>query len=96
MAAKPFYEQVQANYDADQGCKAAGALCTKGLGRTQPGEWQDAGEALENAALKGCHMPKGPGKDVADTQGGYLQYNEYIAYDSSQIRVRYLLMVRME
>lgn len=86
--------------------------CTKGLGRTQPAEWQDAGDALENDALKGVHMPKGPGQDVPDFQG-YLQYNEvgsvcthsdicaermtsqYIVYDTSQIRLRYLLMVKM-
>ena len=48
---------------------------TKGIGRTQPTEWQDAGAALENAALKGCRMPKGPGRDVSDQQA-YLQYNE--------------------
>ncbi|KAL6305692.1 poly polymerase catalytic domain-containing protein [Sparassis latifolia] len=94
VAAQPFFEQHNANYDADQGCKAASALCTKGLGRTQPAEWQDAGNTLENDALKGCHMPKGPGKDVNDP-GVYLQYNEYIVYDASQIRVRYLLMVKM-
>lgn len=48
---------------------------TKGLGRTEPAEWQDAGEALNNEALKGCHMPKGPAHDVS-TQGGSLYYNE--------------------
>ncbi|TBU22092.1 PARP-domain-containing protein [Dichomitus squalens] len=95
VAAKPFYEQHNANYNADQDCKAAGARCTKGLGRTQPAEWQDAGDALENSELKGCHMPKGPGKDVLDPKI-YLQYNEYIVYDSSQIRLRYLLMVKMQ
>ncbi|KAH9836809.1 poly polymerase catalytic domain-containing protein [Rhodofomes roseus] len=94
VAAKPFYEQHAANYNADQDCKAARARCTKGLGRTQPADWQDAGAALENDALSGCHMPKGPGQDVQGIQG-YLQYNEYIVYDTSQIRVRYLLMVKM-
>ena len=48
---------------------------TKGLGRTQPGGWQDAGEALENPELSGCVMPKGPGVDVSDPRL-YLQYNE--------------------
>ncbi|KAI0727024.1 PARP-domain-containing protein [Fomitopsis betulina] len=94
VAAKPFFEQHDANYNADQACKAAGAKCTKGLGRTQPAAWQDAGDALENDALQGVHMPKGPGQDVPDFPGS-LQYNEYIVYDTSQIRVRYLLMVKM-
>ncbi|KZT68464.1 PARP-domain-containing protein [Daedalea quercina L-15889] len=89
IAAKPFFEQDGANYNADQDCRAAGARCTKGLGRTQPTEWQDAGAALENDALKGVHMPKGPGKDVDNVDGfsGSLQYNE--------IRLRYLLMVKV-
>ncbi|KAI0935474.1 hypothetical protein AcV5_003891 [Taiwanofungus camphoratus] len=75
VAAKPFFEQHQANYNGDADCKEAGKLCTKGLGRTQPVEWQDAGVALENEALKGCHMPKGPGQDVSDAAVS-LQYNE--------------------
>ncbi|KAI0933069.1 hypothetical protein AcW1_000001 [Taiwanofungus camphoratus] len=94
VAAKPFFEQHQANYNGDADCKEAGKLCTKGLGRTQPVEWQDAGVALENEALKGCHMPKGPGQDVGDAAVS-LQYNEYIVYNPSQIRLRYLLMVKM-
>ncbi|KAI0369996.1 PARP-domain-containing protein [Pilatotrama ljubarskyi] len=94
VAAKPFYEQHQANYNADEDCKKAGARSTKGLGRSQPGDWQDAGAALNNPELRGCHMPKGPAVNVNDP-GVYLQYNEYIVYDTSQIRLRYLLMVKM-
>lgn len=88
---------------------------TKGVGQTQPVKWQDAGEVLSNSALKGCHMPIGPGQ-VVSAAGAWLQYNEvsyhgylliplslissgrliqYIAYNTSQIRVRYLLMVEM-
>lgn len=48
---------------------------TKGLGRTQPGAWQDAGKALGNDELKGVHMPKGPAVDQTNHTGG-LQYNE--------------------
>ncbi|EIN11407.1 PARP-domain-containing protein [Punctularia strigosozonata HHB-11173 SS5] len=93
VAAKPFHELVDADYNADQGCKANGKRCTKGIGRTQPGDWQDAGETLGYDELRGCHMPKGPGKDIGGT--AYLQYNEYIVYDPAQIRLRYLLMVKM-
>ena len=32
VAAQPFYERANAEYNADQGCRAAGALATKGLG----------------------------------------------------------------
>ncbi|KAI0638778.1 poly polymerase catalytic domain-containing protein [Trametes polyzona] len=94
VAAKPFYEQYQANYSASEDCKKAGARATKGIGRSAPGEWQDAGLALAHPGLRGCHMPKGPAADVPDPKA-YLQYNEYIVYDTSQIRLRYLLMVKM-
>ncbi|KAI0699595.1 hypothetical protein BC835DRAFT_541985 [Cytidiella melzeri] len=50
------------------------------VGRVQPIDWQDAGVALENDALKGVHIPKGPLSDMP--QGNFsLYYNEYIAYD---------------
>ena len=32
---------------------------TKGVGRTQPVNWRDAGEALGHNELKGCLMPNG-------------------------------------
>lgn len=80
---------------------------------TQPGKWKDAGEALNNDELVGCHMPDGPGVSTTVPNGGYLQYNEvssttgflppkltscdlqYIVYEPAQIRLKYLLMVRM-
>jgi len=111
VAAKPFFEQVNANYNAEVECAQAGKLATKGLGRTQPADWQDAGEALNHDGLKGCWMPKGGLSNVADGTA-YLQYNEvcclpcstrsrrltsmqYIVYQASQIKLRYLLMVKM-
>lgn len=94
VAAKPFYEQISAQYDADMHCRSNQKMATKGIGRTQPVKWKDAGKALNNAELLGCHMPDGPGRDVA-LPGVYLQYNEYIVYDPSQIRLKYLLMVNM-
>ena len=33
--------------------------CVVGLGRTQPGEWEDAGEVFGHPGLKGCVIPKG-------------------------------------
>ncbi|EJD04410.1 PARP-domain-containing protein [Fomitiporia mediterranea MF3/22] len=95
VAAKPCHELLNASYIADQECKNAGKLTTRGIGRTQPIEWQDAGEALDNDELKGCLMPKGPAKEV-NPPGAYLQYNEYIVYNTAQIRVKYLLMVKMQ
>lgn len=93
VAAKPFYERNDAEYNADQTCKQNNKRATKGLGRTQPTKWKDAGKSLGYDELIGCHMPDGGGSDVAT--GGYLQYNEYIVYDVAQIRTKYLLMVKM-
>ncbi|KAF8588473.1 PARP-domain-containing protein [Ramaria rubella] len=94
-AVRPFHELKNADMNADQGCKAATALATKGLGMTQPVQWQDAGIALEYPELAGVHMPKGGGRGV-NIGGLNLQYNEYIVYQPSQIRLRYLLMVKMQ
>ncbi|THH21021.1 hypothetical protein EW146_g480 [Bondarzewia mesenterica] len=94
VAAKPFFEQADANFNADQDCKVASKLATKGLGTWQPTKWQDAGKALGNNALNGCVMPDGLPADSGLGTG--LLYNEYIVYSASQIRLRYLLMFKME
>lgn len=77
---------------------------TKGVGRTQPVDWQDAADALDNPDLRGVYIPKGKGQSV-NPPGAYLQYNEvshngsgdcavsltrfqYIVYAASQIRLR--------
>ncbi|KAF7367385.1 Poly [ADP-ribose] polymerase [Mycena sanguinolenta] len=96
VAAKPFYERTHAEYDADKGCKKSKSKATKGLGKNQPVKWKDAGKALGHDELIGCHMPDGPAQSTTVPDGGYLQYNEYIVYDVSQIRLRYLLMVKMD
>ncbi|KAJ3973280.1 PARP-domain-containing protein [Lentinula raphanica] len=94
VAAQPFYERHDAEYDADKNCKKQGKRATKGIGHTAPTKWKDAGKALDNEELEGCIMPDGPCADIPNPQG-YLQYNEYIVYDVAQIRVKYLLMVEM-
>lgn len=49
---------------------------TKGIGRTQPADWKDAGVALNNEELIGCQMPAGPGKVEDGSRNVALQYNE--------------------
>lgn len=93
-AVKPFNELQNALYNADQECKKHNALATKGVGRFQPVDWQDAGAALDRSELSGVSMPKGKGSDATQSSLS-LQYNEYIVYSVSQIRLRYLLMVNM-
>jgi poly [ADP-ribose] polymerase len=48
---------------------------TKGVGMTQPTNWQDAGMAFGHKELEGVYMPKGAASNV-NPPGAYLQYNE--------------------
>ncbi|KAF8251255.1 PARP-domain-containing protein [Wilcoxina mikolae CBS 423.85] len=88
----PMLELTNADYEAAKKCKASGLLATKGNGRTAPKEWEDAG--IVNQNLSGVQMPKVSGKDkniTADVKmNACLQYNEYIVYDVSQVKIRYL------
>ena len=91
---KPLLELTDADYDAGQRASEQGSYSTWGKGRTVPLKWKDAG--VVHDALNGVQMP-----DVSVKPGdskilnAWLQYNEYIAYDVSQIRMRYLFRVKM-
>lgn len=95
VAVKPFLERITGYYNADTECKNNNKLATKGVGVTQHANWQDAGVALGHKELEGVYMPKGEASRVDPPGGAFLMYNEYIVYDPSQIRLRYLLMVKM-
>ncbi|KAI1269123.1 PARP-domain-containing protein [Xylariaceae sp. FL1019] len=88
-------ELIGADYDAGEKAKAKGNLSTWGKGLVGPSQWKDA--SCVHPSLKGVQMPKTdtakPGQ--TNVNGAYLQYNEYICYDISQVRLRYLLRVRM-
>ncbi|KAF7360059.1 PARP-domain-containing protein [Mycena venus] len=92
VAARPFFEQKNGNYNADVDCAKAGKRSTKGLGRSAPARWMDAGAALQNTELSGCMMPSGS-KRLKTVQPA-LHHNEYIVYDLNQIRLRYVVMVK--
>jgi len=65
----------------------AGYSSTKGVGRTVPD--QKGNITLDDGVIVPCGKPKDePGS------AGYLQYNEYIVYDTSQIKMRYLMKVK--
>ncbi|KAF8174472.1 PARP-domain-containing protein [Mycena galopus ATCC 62051] len=92
VVARPFYEQKDANYQADLDCAKAGKRTTKGLGRSAPAHWTDAGAVLLNEELRGCMMPVGS-KRLRTAQPA-LHHNEYIVYNLNQIRLRYVVMVQ--
>ncbi|KAF1835861.1 PARP-domain-containing protein [Decorospora gaudefroyi] len=90
----PVYQLTHASSTAGKDAIQKGMYSTWGMGSTGPKKWKDA--ACMNPALAGCLMPDvstPPGP--TNVQGATLLYNEYIAYDVAQVKLRYLLRVRM-
>ncbi|KAK4547868.1 hypothetical protein LTR36_010587 [Oleoguttula mirabilis] len=89
----PMQVLKDASYEAGEDAKEQGLYSTFGKGITGPKGWKDA--ACVHPSLKGASMPdttKPPGPTGADAS---LKYNEFICYDVAQVRLRYLLRVRM-
>ena len=59
---------------------------TKGCGINAPPE-------KSYGYLEGCKVPLGPDEPVK-LNGGYLQYNEYIVYNTNQIKMKFLFRVK--
>ncbi|KAL1839107.1 hypothetical protein VTJ49DRAFT_1875 [Mycothermus thermophilus] len=90
----PMQELVNASYNAGEDAKKKGMIATWGKGQTGPLKWKDAG--CVHPSLAGVMMPDTsvtPGNTNVD--GAYLYYNEYIAYDVSQVRLRYLFRIKI-
>ncbi|KAI1076768.1 PARP-domain-containing protein [Whalleya microplaca] len=90
----PMQELTDASYSAAEDAKSKGMLSTWGQGSTGPTRWKDA--ECVHPSLKGVKIPDTsvkPGATGIPSMG--LLYNEYICYDISQVRLRYLLRVRM-
>ena len=78
-------EKTNSDYNADK--LQPGKHSTKGVGRTQP-------DPAETVTLPdGVVVPLGKATRTPRTDT-VLEYNEYICYDITQIRLRYLLRVR--
>jgi poly [ADP-ribose] polymerase 2/3/4 len=68
--ANPMYEIPTGNSNAQEEAKKKNCFSTKGVGRTVPQKWKDAGCVSDD--LKGCMMPDGvPGQNTVH-KGGYL------------------------
>ncbi|KAI1482462.1 hypothetical protein K445DRAFT_18163 [Daldinia sp. EC12] len=91
---KPMHTLVHASSSAAEDAKSRGMLSTWGQGNTGPSKWKDA--ECVHPSLKGVKMPDTSVKPgPTNVPNAYLLYNEYICYDISQVRLRYLLRVRM-
>ena len=63
-----------------------GKNSTKGVGRSAP----DPKKAVEKDKVR---IPMGPGIP-GNVPGAHFQFNEYIVYDETQVKIKYLLRVR--
>jgi poly [ADP-ribose] polymerase len=84
VAVGNYNEKIHSDYNASNLPK--GKHSTKGCGLTAPPE-------KSYITLEGCKVPIGQGEKV-NINGGYLQYNEYIVYNTNQIRMKFLLKVK--
>ncbi|KAI9842327.1 MAG: Poly [ADP-ribose] polymerase 1 [Sclerophora amabilis] len=92
----PMLEMTLADSNANATCSAAGMISTWGKGKTGPTQWKDA--SCVSPDLQGVKMPdfsKGLGPTPHHNAAALL-YNEYIAYNVAQIRLKYLLRVLMK
>ncbi|KJX93203.1 poly polymerase 2 adp-ribosyltransferase 2 like protein [Zymoseptoria brevis] len=91
----PMQELVDASYDAGNDALAKGLLSTWGQGAVGPALWKDA--SCVHPSLAGVQMPDTVTKPPGDTTvlDACLEYNEYICYNVDQVRLRYLLRVKM-
>ncbi|KAI1467488.1 PARP-domain-containing protein [Daldinia caldariorum] len=90
----PIHTLTHASSTAAEDSKSKGMLSTWGQGETGPSKWKDA-ECI-HPSLKGVKIPDTSVKPgPTNVPNVYLLYNEYICYDISQVRLRYLLRVRM-
>ncbi|KAH8928429.1 PARP-domain-containing protein [Atractiella rhizophila] len=101
VVAKPFHEAYEFDFHADKTSKGNQKIATKALGKLQHEDWIDAGDTLGRDDLKGCIMPGGKAKDLSSTfprPSVKVEdcWNEYIIYDVSQVKIRYLLQVQFK
>ncbi|KXJ92013.1 poly polymerase catalytic domain-domain-containing protein [Microdochium bolleyi] len=91
----PMQELTGASYNAGDTAKAQNMYSTWGKGMTGPSQWKDAG--CVHPSLGGVKMPDTAAAKPGPTNvpSAYLQYNEFICYDVAQVRLRYLLRVKM-
>ena len=77
---------LQADYNADKLPK--GLSSVMGRGKVEPTKL----ETINN----GLKLPMGPAQDtdVSNMAGYHLQYNEFIVYDTKQIKMKYLAKIK--
>ena len=85
------YERLASEYEADKSCRKAGADSTWGKGRTAPDP--SGYKTLPSDPALTVPMGKGKPSGVGNSQ---LLYDEFIVYDTKQIRQKYVLTVKFK
>eukprot|EP00092_Neocalanus_flemingeri_P041435 GFUD01045121.1.p1 GENE.GFUD01045121.1~~GFUD01045121.1.p1 ORF type:complete len:172 (+),score=41.80 GFUD01045121.1:54-569(+) len=77
---------VVADYEADR--LPSGTHSVQGIGRIEPAGYRKMKNGLE--------IPVGPPKDtkVVNKKGYTLNYNEFIVYDTKQVKMKYLAKIK--
>ncbi|KAF9963545.1 Poly [ADP-ribose] polymerase 2 [Modicella reniformis] len=88
VALGDMHELEQSDYNAKANSQKAGKHSTKGCGLSYPDEAHDVN--IDD----GLRVQAGPLKSGSRGAGFRLQYNEYIVYDVSQVKMRYLLKMK--
>ena len=85
------YERLRAEYEADSSRQKAGKQSTWGKGRSAPDP--SGNSQLPGSAGVLVPMGKQSATDVKDTT---LMYDEFIVYDTSQVKQRFVLSVKFK
>jgi hypothetical protein len=89
------YERLNAEYEAAASCRKAKADSTWGIGKTAPSPAGDS--VLPGEPDVKVPMGKGaPNTKLKKGQASSLLYNEFIVYDTAQIKQRFVLQVRFK
>ena len=77
---------VNADYNADK--LPAGTKSVMGMGRVEPSSYEKMTDGLQ--------LPMGPARntDVNKLAGYTLNYNEFIVYDTKQVKMKYLAKIK--
>ncbi|KAF9127450.1 Poly [ADP-ribose] polymerase 2 [Mortierella sp. 14UC] len=91
VALGDMHELEQSDYNAKANSQKAGKQSTKGCGQSYP---KASGDVIIEDNVR---VQAGELETETHTGGGYrLQYNEYIVYNTSQIKMRYLIKMKFD
>lgn len=89
----PMLEYTSARHQAQTDAKQQGMIAAMGKGNQAHAAWRDAG--CLHSSLKGAMIPDMSRAPVFAAFSTSLYYNEYVIWDESQVRLRYVFHVKI-